>query len=266
MANDPAQRDHYLLGVLREPGGRGGSVEMNDRVKVDDLITVTHPINHFPLSDKAERHLLIAGGIGITPVLAMLQYLEREGAAWHLHYCTRSPEKTAFKAWLEASAFGGKVEFHHDGGDPAKGLDIKGLLAQPEEGTHVYCCGPAGLMRAVKEAGDHWPLGTMHFEHFAVDESELGDQTNAAFEVEVASSGQVVQVPEDESILEALEAVGIEVPHMCTEGLCGTCIVDVLEGEPDHRDFVLDDEEKAENNLIAVCCSRSKSKRLKLDL
>ncbi len=266
LANDPAERHRYLIAVLREDGGRGGSQEMHDRVQSGDRLQISAPINNFPLSGEARRHLFIAGGIGITPILSMVRQTAREGADWRLHYCTRSPEHTAFAATLEEALYRPRVQLHHDGGDPVKGLDVAALLAEVRPATHVYCCGPAGLMAAVREAGAHWPQGSLHFEYFTLDETAGDGAENLPFEVEIASSGRVFQIPADKSILEVLEAHGLEVPSLCTEGLCGTCITGVLEGEPDHRDVILDDEEKATNTLMTICCSRAKGGRLKLDL
>lgn len=265
LCNDPRETHRYVVAVLREPAGRGGSLSMHDAVREEDRITISAPRNNFPLHEEAGRHLLIAGGIGITPMLAMARHLAATGADYRLHYCSRSVEKTAFRAVLQDGPFAERVSFHHDGGDPSKGLDVTALLAEVEDGTHVYCCGPAGLMHAVKSASAHWPLGRVHFEFFATDPA-VPEEPSTAFEVEIASSGAVYQVPPDKSILDVLLENGHDVDSSCEEGLCGTCIVDVLEGEPDHRDFVLDDEEKESNQLITVCCSRAKSGRLKLDL
>ena len=266
LCNDPRETHRYVVAVLREPDGRGGSACMHDVVSEGDDVTITVPRNNFPLHEEAERHLLIAGGIGITPMFAMARRLEALGADYTLHYCTRSAEKTAFREELKGEPFASSVQFHHDGGDPSKGLDLRGLLAEIEEGTHVYCCGPTGLMHAVTDASAHWPTGTVHFEFFAADPDAAAEGPNTAFEVEVASTGEVYQIPADKTILEVLADGGLDVDSSCEEGLCGTCIVDVLEGEPDHRDFVLDDEEKESNKLITICCSRSKGPRLKLDI
>lgn len=265
MCNDPREADRYRLGVLREPGGRGGSASMHDDVREGDRITITVPRNNFPLAEGARRHLLVAGGIGITPILAMVHRLEGLGADYGLHYCTRSPAKTAFLAELGAQPFAGHVRFHHDGGDPSKGLNVPALLAEVEDGTHVYCCGPTGLMNAVKDAARHWPTGTVHFEYFSTDPA-VSEGPNESFEVEIASNGDVFVVPPDKSILDVLIENGHDVDSSCQEGLCGTCILDVLEGTPDHRDMVLDDEEKDSNKLMTVCCSRARSARLKLGL
>lgn len=265
LCNDPRETHRYVVAVLREPGGRGGSACMHDVVREGDDLTITVPRNNFPLHEDAKRHLLIAGGIGITPMLAMARRLTALAADYTLHYCTRDPEKTAFRGELTAEPFAGHVQFHHDGGDPSRGLDVRALLARVEAGTHVYCCGPAGLMHAVSEASGHWPLGTVHFEFFAAD-PDIVEGPNTGFEVEIASTGAVYTVPPDKSIMDVLRAKGHDVESSCEEGLCGTCIVEVLEGEPEHRDFVLDDDEKASNTLITICCSRAKGTHLKLDL
>jgi vanillate O-demethylase ferredoxin subunit len=265
LCNDPRETHRYLLGVLRESNGRGGSSAMHDGVRAGGRVTVTVPRNNFPLVEDARRSLLIAGGIGVTPMLAMLHELEARGADYRLHYCTRSPRMTAFMAQLRTPRFMSRVSFHHDGGDPSKGLDVEGLLADVEDGTHVYCCGPAGLMEAVKTASTHWPSGSIHFEYFSTD-AEIDGQANTAFEVELAGSGAVYLVPPDKTILDVLLENGHDVESSCEEGLCGTCIVDVLDGIPDHRDLVLDDEEHESNRSMTVCCSRAKSGRLKLDL
>lgn len=267
LANAPSESHRYLVAVLREDAGRGGSQEMHDKVREGDLIEIGGPLNNFPLHDDAAHHLLIAGGIGITPMMAMLRQLSADGSAYSLHYCSRSPEKTAFKAELETAPFAGHVTFHHDQGDPSKGLDVAALLREHKDGLHVYCCGPAGLMGAVREASAHWPKGTVHFEYFSVDESARAPhEPDGAFEVEIESTGDVYRVPADKSIMEVLREHGHDVPSACEEGICGTCLTEVVEGEIDHRDLVLDDDEQAANDIMTVCCSRAKSPRLKLRL
>ena len=264
LAGDPADLSKYRLGVLLEPASRGGSAAMH-KVQAGDRLAISPPRNNFPLSDAAKRHVLLAGGIGVTPLLAMVRELSRQGADWALHYCARSPERCAFKDDLAESAFATRTEFHFDGGDPSRGVDLKALLAHPAPGDHVYACGPAGFMAAVKDASAHWPAGTVHFEYFAVDPAPGDGAADESFEVEVHATGQVFQVPADKSILQVLLDNGLFVPSACTEGLCGSCLVDVLEGEPDHRDVVLTEDEHAGNKLMTVCCSRSKSPRLVID-
>jgi ferredoxin-NADP reductase len=163
--NDPAERTRYCIAVLREVDGRGSS-EWHEKARVGDVVEVSAPRNNFPLA-AAERHLLIAGGIGITPIMAMITELRRRRAEFRLHYCTRSPEETAFLEDLAILAAQGRVQFHHDGGDPAKGLDITAMLREYRPGTHLYYCGPAGMMAAAEAGARHWPPGTVHCEYFA---------------------------------------------------------------------------------------------------
>ena len=162
--NDPAERGHYCIAVLRE--GRASS-QVHEEIRVGDVVEGSMPRNNFPLAPEAERHLLIGGGIGITPIMAMIAELRHRRAEFHVHYCTRSPEETAFLDDLAVLAAQGRVQFHHDGGDPAKGLDIAATLRECRAGTHLYYCGPAGMMAAAAAASAHWPPETVHFEFFA---------------------------------------------------------------------------------------------------
>jgi len=164
--NDPAERARYCIAVLREAEGQG-SREWHERVRVGDIVEASAPRNNFSLAAGAMRHLLIAGGIGITPIMAMIAQLRRNRAEFRLHYCTRSPEETAFLDDLAILAAQGRVKFHYDGGDPAKGLDIAATLRECPSGTHLYYCGPAGMMATAEAASRHWPAGTVHCEYFA---------------------------------------------------------------------------------------------------
>jgi vanillate O-demethylase ferredoxin subunit len=164
--SDPAERARYCIAVLREVEGRG-SREWHEKARVGDRVEVSTPRNNFPLAAKAEHHLLIAGGIGITPIMAMITVLRRRRADFRLHYCTRSPEETAFLDELAIPAAQGWVRFHHDGGDPSNGLDIAATLREYRPGTHLYYCGPTGIMAAAEAASKHWPPGTVHCEYFA---------------------------------------------------------------------------------------------------
>ncbi|MEY4267369.1 MAG: hypothetical protein RIS90_1904 [Pseudomonadota bacterium] len=263
LCNPPSDRQRYVLGVLLEPDGRGGSRQFHQRVGVGDLLQVSMPRNHFPLAESGKRHLLIAGGIGVTPLLAMAARLKSIDADFALHYCTRDPSNTAFRSVLATEALASHVHFHHDGGIPAQGLDVVRLLATVLADTHVYCCGPAGLMAAVKAACAHWPPGQIHFEHFnAPAVAAPADQ--GGFEVEIASTGAVFPVPPDRSILSVLLSEGVQVESSCEGGVCGTCATRYVSGEPDHRDFVLSDLEQREQ--IMICVSRAKSARIVLDL
>lgn len=269
LYNDPAERHRYCIAVLREPAGRGGSRLMHDAVQVGDLLQVSAPRNTFPLEETAECHLLIAGGIGVTPLLSMISRLQRIGAPFVLHYCTRSPERTAFRAALEPLAATGRVRFHHDGGDPSRGLDVVALLEGiADERAHLYCCGPAGLMSAVRRAAAGWSSSRLHFEHFAAPvapRSTAGAVTaEAVFEVELASSGRVLTVRPEQSILSVLEAAGLSPDSSCEAGICGACRTRYVGGEVDHRDVVLTDVEREDH--LMICVSRSKCPRLILDL
>lgn len=265
LCNYPRERGRYVVAVLRSAAGRGGSVCMHDAVQEGDELTLSLPRNHFPLQEDAKRHVLIAGGIGITPMLAMARRLSEIGADYTLHYCARSPDKTAFHELLTSAPFIQNTRFHFDNGDPTQGLDLRALLAQVAAGTHVYCCGPTGLVKAVAAASAHWPDNTVHFEFFAVDATAPAG-THQPFEVAIASTGAVYQVAADQTLLQVLLAQGHEIDSSCEEGLCGTCVVEVLDGQPDHRDLVLSTREKQSNGVIVSCCSRAKSQRLTLNL
>ena len=264
LCNSPAERQRYLLGVLRETSGRGGSRQMHDRLVAGDLLQVSMPRNNFPLDESASRHLLIAGGIGVTPLMAMVHRLQVLNADFALHYCTRDSAQTAFCGLLAADDVAPHVRFHHDGGVPGRGLDVAALLSNVAPGTHVYCCGPAGLMAAVKAASAHWPTSQVHFEHFSAPVASAAASGSTAFEVEIASTGAVYPVPPDRSILSVLLDQGVLVDSSCEAGVCGTCTTRYLSGQPDHRDFVLSEAEQREH--VMVCVSRARSPRLKLDL
>ncbi|MDX1484234.1 MAG: PDR/VanB family oxidoreductase [Alphaproteobacteria bacterium] len=273
LCNDPKERHRYVTAVLRETEGGGGSKWMHDELKVGDVVTTSPPLQNFPLDERAPLSILLAGGIGITPLLAMGHRLKAQRLPCHLHYCTKSPEETAFMEEVKA-LFGDDVTFHHDGGDPSKGIDLKATFAQRPEGAHLYICGPAGLIRAAQEASDHWPEEAVHIELFTSARTEEEAAEIAArsaddegFEVELARSGQTLTIPPDKSILDVLIDNGFGVPYACEEGWCGACVIDLLGGKADHRDEVLSDAEKESNSKIQVCVSRAKpGEKLVLDL
>ncbi len=265
LSNDPRDVDRYVIAVLREVEGRGGSAIMHDEVKEGVTLNITAPRNNFPIHDNATHHILLAGGIGVTPLLAMARDLAARGASFELHYCTRTPAKTAFKDAIGSDELKNFIHVHHDNGNPADGLDIAALLKDVRAGANVYYCGPTGFMHACEQAAEHWPLGTVHREFFTVD-PDVSFDDDAAFKIKIKSTGQELDVPADKSIVEVLRDNGFDVETMCEEGICGTCATVLLEGEPDHHDFVLDDEEKARGEFIMVCCSRAKSPSLTLDL
>jgi vanillate O-demethylase ferredoxin subunit len=265
LCNDSSEQHRYRIAVLRDPASRGGSIAMHEAVNEGDVLHISEPKNHFPLQH-ATHSLLFAGGIGITPLLCMAQRLAAIGADFTLHYCTRSPERTAFRDEIAAASFANRVRFHHDSGPPSQKLHLDKALGPVDEGTHLYVCGPTGfidhVVNGAKAAG--WKPGQIHLEYFgAAPQDTAGDRP---FEVKIASSGKLYQIAADQTVVRALAAQGVEIMTSCEQGVCGTCITRVLEGEPDHRDLYFTDEEKARNDQFTPCCSRAKSATLVLDL
>jgi vanillate monooxygenase ferredoxin subunit len=267
LCNDPQETHRYVIAVQREARGRGGSLALHDHVHVDDTLLTSLPRNTFPLRP-APFSLLVAGGIGITPLLSMARQLVRTGAPFALHYCTRTPERTAFRALLCEPRFAPHVHLHHDGGDPARGLDVRALLSERPAGAQLYCCGPAPLMGAVRDAAEvgGWPQESVHFESFGGEATNVVVQRpeDGTFEVALRRSHRVLPVPPGASILNVLRANGVQVPSDCEAGSCGTCLTGLLGGEPDHRDCFLEAAQRGRN--ILVCVSRARSQRLELDL
>ncbi|MCG7602182.1 PDR/VanB family oxidoreductase [Halomonas sp. McH1-25] len=263
LSNAPGKCHRYRLGVLLDPASRGGSRAVHERLHEGVEIEVGAPRNHFPLAESASYSLLVGGGIGITPMIAMAYALQASGCSFELHYCCRSRDKAAFVDELE-SQFGEALVLHFDDGPTSQILDPESLFAAQPSDAHLYVCGPAGFMDWVIGSADKvgWPKSRVHSEYFTAEV----DTSGVAFEVEAAVSGVVVQVEEGMSIAQALKTAGVKVNVSCEEGVCGTCICDVLEGIPDHRDQFLSDEEKEDNDQIAVCCSRAKSSRLVIDI
>jgi phthalate 4,5-dioxygenase reductase subunit len=267
LCNSPSERNRYVIAVKRDAAGGGGSVSLVDGVRAGERLHVSAPLNYFPLADEASSHLLIAGGIGITPALAMMRQLNEQKKDFQLIYCSRSPETTAFLEELAAPEFAGRVRVHHDYGDREKSLDIAPLVAERKGETHIYCCGPRPLMEAVRAQTKHWPHAAVHFEDFGTSATTSpigGVPGEKEFTVKLARSGQVVTVASGVSILSALREQGIGLPSSCESGTCGACRTGLLEGEAEHRDFVLDDDEM--ESEIMICVSRSKSEQLVLDL
>jgi ferredoxin-NADP reductase len=265
LAGDPDDRSSWTLGVLREAKGRGGSQAMHESVRVGAPLTIGWPRNAFSLVDGARHTILLAGGIGITPLKAMAHVLAARSESFELHYCTRTAKHAAFLTELHRLVPEGKLHLHYDGGDPGKALDIAALLATPAPNTHVYFCGPGGFMEACAEAARYWQEGTVHSEHFKAPECpKTANAPAGSFEVRLARSGGIVLVHPDQTIVRALELEGYRVPTSCMSGLCGTCKVEYLDGEVDHQDFILSDDEKS--HCLTICVSRAKSSRLVLDI
>lgn len=265
LCNDPAENDRYLIAVLRDANTRGGSKAMHALQEGDEL-TISAPKNHFPLAHEAKRSLLLAGGIGVTPILCMAERLALAGADFDMHYCTRSRDRTAFMDRIAGSSFSAQVQLHFDDGDEAQKLQLAALLGSPQAGTHLYVCGPKGFMDAVlstaRSAG--WPEELLHCEFFSAE--VVKSDSDGSFDVKLASSGRIVRVPKDRTIVEALAEAGIEVQTSCEQGVCGTCLTRVIEGEPDHRDMYLTPAEQARNTEFLPCCSRARTPLLVLDL
>jgi vanillate O-demethylase ferredoxin subunit len=255
LLNDATETQRYVIAVLRETESRGGSTFVHDRLREGDVLTSSPPTNNFPLNEAGERHILIAGGIGITPLMAMSRRLAARDAAFTLHYCARSRAEAAFIDELERE-LAARLVTHFDGGDIARGLDVAALLKERPAAAHVYVCGPPGLIRAVREAARHWPKGTVHYELFRGTEADIAPRSSdQGFAVVLKRTGRTLQVPPDKSILQTLAEAGIKIKTLCKEGVCGTCRVGLLEGRADHRDEVLTDEERERN--IQVCVSRA---------
>ena len=266
LCNDPLESHRYLIAVLRDAQSRGGSLAMH-ALEEGDWLEISEPKNHFPLHAHARHSVLLAGGIGVTPIVSMAEALDHAGAAFEMHYCTRSAARTAFRDRLAEPRFAGRVHLYFDDASDSDSerLDLDTLLAHPHSDTHLYVCGPSGFivatMQAAKAAG--WDDANVHREFFVAQFDHAG---GGAFQVKLSSSGRVIDVEPNVTVVAALAQAGIEVQTSCEQGVCGTCLTRVLAGEPDHRDVYLMDEEKAANDRFLPCCSRSKSPMLVLDL
>ncbi|MFE0800152.1 PDR/VanB family oxidoreductase [Streptomyces sp. NPDC058812] len=257
LCGDPADRAVWRIAVLREAAGRGGSAHVHGELGLGDKVRVRGPRNHFRL-EPAPLYRFVAGGIGITPILPMLAAVEEAGAEWSLLYGGRTRNTMAFTGELER--YGDRVTIAPE--DESGLLDLASVLDDVPVGTLVYCCGPAPLLDAVEA---RCPAGILRLERFRPKEA-AATGPEAEFEVVLARSGRTVAVPADVSVLDAVRAAGVEVLHSCTEGTCGTCETDVVAGEPDHRDSVLTDEERAAGETMLICVSRCRGRRLVLDL
>lgn len=260
LCNDPDERDRYCIAVKRETYENSGSTSLVDGARAGDTLPVSVPRNNFALAKSPAGYTFIVGGIGITPIMAMVRHLTGTGAApFKLYYCTRSPAVTAFRDELSAPPLKGKVVIHHDDGDPERSLDLWPILERPK--GHVYCCGPRPMMQTVRDMTGHWSPSAVHFEAFA--EPVRNAPNDRPFKVRLAKSGGVVAVPVGSTILEALRAYGLDVPSSCESGTCGTCRTRLIAGEVDHRDLVLSEHEHADT--IMVCVSRARSDELVID-
>lgn len=263
VCSDPNDLTRYVITVKRDENGQGGSVSLVDNAKPGDVLPTSVPENAFPLVENASGYIFIAGGIGITPILSMIRsFGELPPAPWKLYYLSHSPETTAFIDVLTAPEIKRNVVIHHDFGNPAKSFDLWPVLERPKSGTHIYCCGPRGLMEAVRDMSGHWSHTNVHFESF--NEGGGVKPDDKPFIVRLAKSGKALEVPVGQSILSVLRAAGCDVRASCESGTCGTCRTRLLEGDVDHRDMVLMPEEM--DSQIMVCVSRAKSGEIVIDL
>lgn len=263
LAQAPHVADNrYLIGVKREPAGRGGSASMHERVREGDLLPVGEPRNTFTLVPGAAHHMLLAGGIGMTPLLAMAQTLAARGERFTLCVFARSPEHLAFADALGASSLAPHVRLHFDeGGTPAQKIRLAELLAAPAAGSHLYMCGPAGFMQAVRGAAGEWPEDNIHAEYFAAPDGMVAS-TGRPFTLRLLQRGISVPVAAEQTAVEALHDVGIDIPVSCQQGLCGTCVVPAEGDGAEHRDFCLSGTER--RHKVALCCSRARGDQLSL--
>jgi vanillate O-demethylase ferredoxin subunit len=267
LCNPPTERDSYLIAVLRDPASRGGSAAVHALLNEGDTLKISEPRNHFQLVP-AEHAVLLGGGIGITPVLCMAERLTQADASFELHYCSRSPSRTAFKSRIEASPFATRSTFHFDDGNASQKLDIKATLGTPAAGKHLFVCGPTGFMEWVISGarGLGWAEDHIHREYFAA--APVDTSGDGSFEVRIASTGITLQVAKDQAVTTVLANHGFEVPTSCEQGVCGTCLVRVLEGEIEHRDMFLTEDEQNAHDQFTPCVSRARAgcRRLVLDL
>jgi ferredoxin-NADP reductase len=259
LCGDPHDQHTWRLGILRDPNGSGGSLHVHDQLRPGDTVRIRGPRNNFPLV-ASPRYLFIAGGIGITPILAMIRSAETAGAQWRLVYGGRQRASMAFLDDL--AAYGDRVTVWPQ---DEKGFIDLGLLGRPQPDTKVYCCGPEPLLAAVEQRCDRWPKGSLHVERF-VAKPLTEPVLHEAFEVHLAQSRLTLTNPQEQSILSAVEEAGIGVLSSCQEGTCGTCETPVLEGIPDHRDSVLDEDARQANDCMMICVSRACTPRLVLEL
>lgn len=263
LCQNPQQQGVFRLGILKDPESRGGSISAFEDLKDGVKLQVSEPRNLFPLVN-APHSVLIGGGIGITPLITMAYQLLAEGQSFELHYCGASPERCAFVEEIQQGELAKFTKFHFKSEGASHREFFASAIQEIDPHSHIYTCGPNGFMDWVINLAQtqHFATDQIHKEYFQVETDTAGD----AFEVVAQRSGKTIQVASEETIIQALAREGIKIEMSCEQGVCGTCMCDVIEGEPDHRDVYFTDEEKESNEQILVCCSRSKSARLVLDI
>lgn len=265
LLNDQRERHRYLIAVNKDAGSRGGSSFIHDQIRVGNVVTTSWPRNNFMLHETADQSILIAGGIGITPILSMIRRLEVLGRDWKLFYAARTRRAAAFLDELNAVRPNVHLNLHVDLDDERSGriFDLAAIVEQAPPNDHLYCCGPVPMLEAFEAATEGRPSSLLHVEYFRAKEAP---DIAGGFEVCLARSNRTVPVQSGKTILDALIDAGVPATYACMEGVCGTCETRVIEGIPDHRDQFLSKEEQEANKTIMICCSGAKSKTLTLDL
>lgn len=253
--------DSYVVGIKLDPASRGGSRYIFDEMRVGHEIKIGVPRNNFPLVENAEV-VLVAGGIGITPLWCMAQELAAQNRPWKLYYSCRTRDEMAFLDTLQKFA-PESVQLHFDDEAGGKFLDLAAVIAATPQDAHLYCCGPKAMLTAFEAAAASRPQGQVHVEYFT---AKAEAATAGGFWVELARSGEEYYIPEGKKILEVLFDAGVDVDYSCELGICGECVTRVISGIPDHRDAVLSEEEQAANDKVMICCCGCKTERLVLDM
>jgi tetrachlorobenzoquinone reductase len=269
LCNRPTDRNRYVVGVKKASPSRGASTYIHDHLRVGQRIEISRPRNNFPLAQAAERSIFIAGGIGITPILSMIQTLESEARQWKLYYAARTSKDAAFVGELQAlsAVHPGHIDIRFDHEPGVAMLDLEGIVNENAgKGAHFYACGPSAMLDAFEAATKSIPEANRHLERFSADAKEASEGALTEYEAVLANSGMTLQITPEKSLLDTLLDAGINLEFSCMQGICGSCRVAVQEGLPDHRDHVLTEEERAANDSVLVCCSGSRTRRLVLDL
>lgn len=264
LLNPPGETDTYQLGILKEKSSRGGSAWIHQTLGKMDRLHVSTPRNLFPIVKTARRHILFAGGIGITPILSIARHLSALGADFAAYYSVRDRHEAAF--YKDLAPLGNRIRLLADGRDAAQTVLLE-ALSGPSDDTHLYVCGPSGYIQAIWNLArlQEWPDSHFHTEAFCASPLP-SDTTDHAFTIHLGRSGVTIPVGEGQTVIRALQEHGFDIPFSCEQGICGTCLTKVISGVPDHRDQYLTDEERDANDQFMPCCSRSKSPELVLDL
>ncbi|RDV29237.1 oxidoreductase [Alteromonas aestuariivivens] len=264
LTNAQSETDAYRLSILLDEHSRGGSAYLHQQVNVGDELVVSGPKSQFPLVLGAETSLLIGGGIGVTPLLSMAKTLHQQGQNFELHYCARHQRDAAFVKQLRNCEFADRVHFYFSRDPDGERLNFNTLLHDIVAGRHLFCCGPNAMMDAVAQAASHWPRGSVHFEKFKADNHQVYE--DIPFQLVLERSNKTFTVPADKSALDVLHDNGYDIDNVCGEGICGACLINVVDGEVEHRDGILSEDEKSANDIMTLCCSRAKSDTLVIEL